>query len=169
MESSQLRIPMLRSFSAITTCYGPDEIEVAEGQLSFTPVRPCEIVQRLTTLTLNQIVLLTRRGLDPGGSPERIAYIFGHIPGDSGGIPDPSPSEPKFVVVMEQPGTWFAEPVLDRTVYHSGEPGAAAKRISYGNWTFHAGRPEGTAHLMVTGNLAGDVIESIGHAMLGVE
>jgi hypothetical protein len=160
---------MLMSWGGVeTTCYWPDELEIAEGLLPFTPVTPCDIVRHYTHLSLTQVLLKTGAGPNLGKPIRSITYIFGTIPGKGGGIPEPAPPEPRLVVVEELPGPWHQGPALDRTAYHPQMPGAAEQSLVYGTWRFCATLPSGSEHLVVIANVDPETIESIGRTMVGV-
>jgi hypothetical protein len=158
--------PMLRSWGGRETfCYWPDEREAAEARLPFVPVNPTEAVRRCANLDLTQVLLTTDTGPEVGKPIRRVRYIFGSIPGASGSIPDPAPPEPKFAIVEERPGAFEQQPRLDRTESRMGRAGSQEARTIYGNWQYHANL-SGDVHVMVMGNVSGEIIEAIGRAIV---
>lgn len=125
---------MVRHWGGVETfCYWPDERNVSEARLPFPPVNPVGIVRQHSGLELTQVLLTTGPGPTMGKPITGISYIFGAIPGAPGGIPDPAPSQPQFVMVFQQAGAWTEEPRLHRTEYHVGKGGSDEVRTVYGN------------------------------------
>jgi hypothetical protein len=96
--------PMKSVRRGFVSMYLPAERGVAERRVSYPAALPVSTIEELTQLPLRYVDVVEGSGpsmRDFNRPPIGIDYVFGTIPGDTYGIPDPLPTEPQFIVVSE--------------------------------------------------------------------
>jgi hypothetical protein len=162
---------VLKAFSP-EECFFSSQVGTAEGRirqvLGMAPVRPTSAVSRRARLHLRQILVLDTE-VAAGGTPHAYAifYLFGAIPKDSSGLPDPTSRASRYLVVSEFIGR------LDQSGVTIGR-GIGVLRIfarsssppTYQPWNLDANLPGRNLALHVTSNTSRKVVKAVGQQVI---